>query len=229
MNISIGGMRVVTDSGVQNTIFDYGDFHLEFNVTNSGNLTLLSDESVDFNGIVSTLNRIEITPSFIYAYMCINYENQKGWYPETYLDLDSQKIYADPILTFRTDLKNIDLSNWFSQFTTTRCYRFAFPAQHRALAGSSSVEATIVLEKMEINSLDAATQNDCEFVKIEIHKKYPDLDFLCQIDNRAGGYGVLVIITKSPAGMDLVEAQKIAEQGFVSSKDGPWAFSFLAP
>jgi len=229
MDIIVGGMQVVTDNGAQNAISDYGNFHLEFNVMNNGDLTLEPNEYINFNEVISTLNRIEITPSFMYAYMCINYENQKGWYPEAYLALEGHKIYADPILTFRTDLKNIDLSNWFNQFTSNRCYRFTFPMKYSIHARNNLVEATVALERVKINLLDAATQNDCEFVKTEVQKKYPDLDFICQIDNRDGGYGVLVSIMKTPTGMELVEAQKIAEQGFVSSKDGPWAFSLLLP
>lgn len=229
IDIIVGGMSVVAENGARTTISDYGNFYFNFKVMNNGNLTLESNESVNLNELIATLNRTEINPSFVNAYICIHYENQKGWYPKAYLLFEGNKIYADPNLTFRTDLKKIDLSNWFNQFTTNRCYRLTFPIKYKFNTENNPIKATVVLEKMEINLLDAVTQNDCDFVKTEIQKKYPGLDFLCQIDDRDGGYGVLVNILTTPAGMDLIEAQKIAEQGFVSSKDGPWIFSLLLP
>jgi len=229
IEIIIGGMQVVTDNGDQAIIPNYGNFHFDRKLINNGNLTLTSSENVNFNGLTATLNRLEINSQLVNAYICITYDNQKGWYPEAYLLIGEEKIYADPILTFRTDLKNIDLSNWLNQFTIKRCYRLTFFSRSDSFIKNNSAAITIALEKLEINILDAATQDDCNAVKIKVHKNYPNLDFLCQIDDRDGGYGVLVNVTKIPTGMSLADAQKISEQAFINSVDGPWSFSLSLP
>lgn len=229
INITIGGMQVSTEDGIQLGIPNYGKFHFTRRVINNGNLTLMPNENISLNGLTTTLNRIEINPQSMNSYMCINYDNQKGWYPQAYLLIEGEKIYADPTLIFRTDFKDIDTSNWFNQFSLKRCYRFTFFSDNGSFTKNASTKITISLEKLEINILDAATQEDCDIIKNKVQKKYPELDFLCQIDDRDGGYGVLVNIIKTPVGMSLSDAQEICEQEFISSINGPWSFSFLLP
>ena len=229
INIAVGGMKISTEDGIQLSIPNYGNFHFTRRVISNENLTLMPNENLILKGLTVTLNRIEINPQSLNSYMCINYNNQKGWYPQVYLLIEGEKIYADPTLIFRTDFKDIDTSDWFDQFSLKRCYRFTFFPENGSFTEISSSKITISLEKLEINILDAATQEDCNNVRNKVQKKYPELDFLCQIDDRDGGYGVLVNITKMPSGMNLADAQKICEQEFISSIYGPWSFSFLMP
>lgn len=229
IDISVGGMPVFSDTGGTANILDYGDFHLEHKIQSNGNLTFNPDERVSKNGLTATLDRVEINPSFVNTHMCIDYENQKEWYPESSLQLNGQRMDADALLTFRTDLQNIDLSNWFNQFTSHRCFRFTFPTGDYAILDSLPAQITITLDQMTIDILQAATQDDCIAVKNKVQQSYPDLDFTCQIDSRDGGYGVLISILRTPAGMTQVDAQKIAEEGFLSVVQGPWSFSLEVP
>ncbi len=100
-------------------------FHFQHTVLNNGNLTIEHDESVEKNGIRIRMNRIEINPSFVNAFMCFGYENYKGWYPELTLRFKNKKINAEPFLRFRTD--DVDWTNRSDIFTSLRCYRIGFP------------------------------------------------------------------------------------------------------
>lgn len=85
------------------------------------------------------------------------------------------------------------------------------------------------MDKLTIDIMQAATQEDCALIKKSIQQSYPDLDFTCLIDDRHGGYGILVNILQTPAGMSQSDAQKIAESGFLIDIEGPWEFSITLP
>ncbi|MGC1377367.1 MAG: hypothetical protein WA821_14140 [Anaerolineales bacterium] len=230
LDVFIGGMDIHSENGDAVTIPDAGRFHFDFTVPTDGKLTLNPVQTLSRDGLSVTLNRVEVNPSFVNAFMCIEYAIKKGWYPDAAVSIDGKKIHADPVLTFRTDFKNSDPPNWFDQFTTSRCFRFPFLINAGMRKVNTPMEMTVSLESMKINIMDAATQDDCAAIRAKTQKTYPDLDFVCEIGGgRPGEYGILIKITKTPAGMSTDDAQKIAQDGFVSVINGPWDFHLQLP
>ena len=228
VDISIGGMFTTTSNGTRADILDYGIFHFQHKVLNNGNLTIEHDESIEKDGITIRMNRIEINPSFVNAYMCFSYENHKGWNPELSLSFRDNKVNAEPLLQFRTD--DVDWTNWSDMFTSHRCYRFGFPTKRFEILSDLPGQVKVRVENMTIDALRAANQDDCDNAREKVQQSYPDLDFNCFIKNsNDGGYGVFLDIKKIPDGMERIDAQIIAEEGFVNTVNGPWDFFVPIP
>lgn len=228
VDISVGGMFTTTSNGIRADIPDYGVFHFQHKVLNNGNLTIEHDESIEKNGITIQMNRIEINPSIVNAYICINYENHKGWHPKLSLSFRDNKVNAEPLFKFRTDLA--DRATRSETFTSHRCYRFGMSTDKFEILSNLPDQVKITVENITTDALEAATQDDCDDAREKVQKSYPDLDFNCFIkDSDDGGYGVFLDIEKIPDGMERIDAQIIAEAGFVNTVNGPWDFSIPIP
>jgi hypothetical protein len=229
-DIAVGGLPLINENGERANMPDYGVFHFQYTIQNNGGLTIANPEKVTKDGVAITMNRVEINPSFLSAYICLDYENFKEWYLEASLNFRGYKVNSNPVLTFRTDIKDIDLSNWFNQFTPHRCFRLVFPINKFQVLSNLPLEAIVTVEKITVNALPAATQDDCDDVREKVQQVYPDLNFVCEFGNRDESYHELLVkVTKKPAGMDTIEAQQIVEEGFLSVIEGPWSFPILAP
>lgn len=228
VDISVGGMFTTTSNGIRADIPDYGVFHFQQKVPNNGNLTIEHEESVEKDGITIQMHRIEINPSIINAYMCFSYENLKGWHPELSLSFRDKKIKAEPLSIFRTDLAYGATRS--ETFTSHRCYRFGMPTDRFEILSNLPDQIKITVENITTDALEAATQDDCDDAREKVQQSYSDLDFNCFIENTDdGGYGVFLDIINVPNGMERIDAQIIAEEGFVDVVNGPWDFSIPIP
>ncbi len=230
IDISIGGVLVTTDTGINASLPDYGVFHFQKTVLNNGDLTIEKNESITRDDMTITLSRVEINPYLVNAYLCMDYENQKMWYPEIFIQPNNSGINILPIRDFRTDMNLEDLTNWFEQFTNHRCFRYTFPLERFASPSNSLNRAKIVVEKVTVDALQAMSEDDCNTARERVQQSYPDLDFTCLLNDRGdGGYGVFLDIVKIPDGMERFEAQTIAEESFVNFINGPWTFLLSFP
>ena len=230
VDILIGGMPVFSDQLGITHVPTYEIFHFQQAVAKGDNLTIKKLETALNNGVEITMDRIEFNPSFINAYMCIDYENNKEWYPEVLLNIRENEIKADPYLVFRTDIQDIDFSDWNNQFTSHRCFRFGFPTDRFEFLSSLPDQTTVMVEKITIDSLKAVTENDCIEAREKAQQTYPELDFSCRFGNRDESYHeISVDIAQKPEGMSPTDAQQIARESFFDVISGPWNFSIPLP
>ena len=177
-----------------------------------------------------TLNRLVINPTVTDSFLCISYDNHKGWYPDMTLTWEGNIYKADEMSTNRMDVYHKSFPTFMSQFTTERCYRYSFFLSYRANSGNQTPRQMVVsLNKMVVNAMDALTQDDCnESLKAAQHS-YPELDFSCDINTSEEQSAVGININELPSGMDQSTALGIAEEGFKSIVEGPFNFMVSVP
>lgn len=190
-------------------------------------MTIEPNVSLENPGVIATLQGIEINPSFTTANLCLQLEDNHGWYPEISIIADNKNILANPDLTLWT---NYDPSvDWYDSFTSFRCYKFTFPI---TLIENSTIKAkdiSILLSNIVINYTDALTQEECSEIRNKVQSTNPELDFICHIDNRGDGYGFGLEIIKTPQGMSNETSYQIVEDSFKKNISGLWEFHIEVP
>lgn len=230
LSIDLGGFSIYTKDGTMKEFPNNGPFTFYFEVPITGSLTLNPNMTQSKNGVVVTLDRLVINPSVTDSFLCILYDNHKGWYPDMTLTWEGTTYKADETSIFRMDIYHKSFSTYLSQFTTERCYRYSFFLTYKENSSDQSPRQMVVsLNKMTINAMDALTQEDCNKSLKAAQLNYPELDFSCNIDISDQGLGVGININKLPPGIDQSTAIGIAEEGFKSIVEGPFNFIVIVP
>ena len=218
-------------NGAMTTVFPYvGPFTFHFEIPISGSLTIDTNLTQSNNGMVVTLSRMVISPTVTDAFLCISYDNHKGWYPDISISWEGSTYKTDETLIYRMDVYHKSFPTYMDQFTTERCYRYSFFLPYQANANNQLRRQMVLsLHKMVINAMDALTQDDCRESLEAAQRTYPELDFSCNIDTSEQGYSVGININKLPPGMDYSTAIGIADDGFISVVDGPINFIINVP
>jgi hypothetical protein len=231
-DIYLGGFDLYSKDGTKTVrLPDTGPLEFNYSVPITGSLTLDPGQTTSKNGVTVKLNRLAINPTFTNVYLCISYDNNKGWYPDLNLTWDGLTIKPGDSTTFRTDVYQQTFPTYLSQFTSERCFRYSFFFPYQTAEINHTTRKIVVsMNSMTINAMDAATQNDCLEALKAVQQKYPELDFNCDINNSdPSAYGFIIRIIKAPAGMNESLAQKIAEDAFKKVVAGPWQFTVDVP
>lgn len=231
LSIDLGGFEIYTQNGVMKEFPKIGPFTFHFDVPITSSLTLDPNVTQSKNGMTVTLNRLAINPTVTDVYLCISYDNHKGWYPDITLDWEGKTYKADETASARMDVYHKTFPTYMSQFTTERCYRYSFFLPYQENPSESSPRQMVVsLNKMIINAMDALSQEDCTASLQEVQRIYPGLDFSCDIDNSdPQTFSVGININKTPPGMDLSTAYQIAGESLKNIVEGPFTFTVSVP
>ena len=230
LDIDLGGFDIFSTNGPTQVFPYFGPYTFNFEIPIIGSLTLEPDLIQSKNGMVVTLSRLVINPAVTDAFLCISYDNHKGWYPDMTLTWQGITYSADETSIKRTDIYHKTFPTYISQFTTERCYRYSFFLPYQANSMDQSPRQMIIsLKKMLIDATDALTQEDCSEALKAAQLSYPDLVFSCDIDTSDYGIGVGFNIDKLPAGMDFGTAVGIANESLKSMVDGPFDFVVSVP
>ncbi len=231
LSIDLGGFGIYTKNGVMKEFPANGPFVFHFDVPIIGSLTLDSKITQSKNGMTVTLNRLAINPTLTNAYLCISYDNHKGWYPDITLTWEGKIYQADETATARMDVYHKTFPTFMSQFTTERCYRYSFFVPYQINPSvPSSQQMSITINKMTINAMDALSQDDCAATRKKVQRSYPELNFSCNIDTSdPQGLAAGLNIDNLPLGMDRSTAYGIIEEDFKSIVEGPFIFTVNVP
>lgn len=232
LSIDLGGFEIYTPNGLMKEFPKSGPFTFHFDVPITSSLTLDPNMTQSKNGMTVTLNRLAITPTVTDAYLCISYENHKGWHPDITLTWEDKVYKADEIDSARMDVYHKTFTTYMSQFTAERCYRYSFfvPYDQEKPGAPSQRQMVVTLNKLVINAMDALSQEDCAASLQQVQRIYPELDFSCNINNSdPQGLAAGININKTPSGMDLSTAYQIAEESFKSVVEGPFTFALNVP
>jgi hypothetical protein len=225
--ISLGNFEIFSESGQQTILPDFGTYKFDLIFSSSEQLTIESNLILEDSGVTATLQRVEINPSLTTANLCLQLEDNHGWYPEISILADNRNILANADLTLWI---NYDPTvGWYNSFTSFRCYKFTFPIRLIENSTIKAKEISILLSNIIINYTDALTQEECTEIRNRVQSTNPDLDFICHIDNRGDGYGFGLEIIETPQGMSNEAAYKIVEDSFKKSISGNWLFSVHLP
>jgi hypothetical protein len=232
LSIELGGFDIYTQNGAMQEFPKIGLFTFHLDVPITGSLTLDPNLTQRKNGMDVTLNRLAINPTLTDAYLCISYDNHKGWYPEMKLTWEGRTYQADETAWARMDVYHKTFTTYMNQFTTERCYRYSFFLPYQANPSDPSLRQMVIsLNRMTINAMDALSQEECNASLQEVQRSYPGLDFSCNINSSdPQGFGPAGIsINKRPPGMEQSNAYKIAEESFKSIVEGPFTFTVSVP
>ncbi len=232
LSIDLGGFDIYTQNGTMKEFPKYEPFTFYFDVPITSSLTLDPNLTQSKNGMEVTLTRLAINPTLTDAYLCISYDNHKGWYPEMTLTWEGKTYKADETSWARMDVYHKSFPTFMSQFTSERCYRYSFFLPYQANPGDPSPRQMVVsLNKVTINAMDALSQEECSASLQEVQRSYPGLDFSCNIHTSdIQGFGPSGIsINKMPPEMDQSTAYEIAEKSFKSIVEGPFIFTVNIP
>lgn len=225
--VSLGDFEIFSESGQQTILPNFGTYTFDLVFSSIEQLTIEPNLISENSGVIATLQRVEINPSFTTANLCLQLEDNHGWYPEISILADNKSIPANAELTIWT---NYDSSlDWYESFSAFRCYRFTFPAKLIENSILQTDKIDILLSNIVINYKDAMTQEECTEIRNKIQAVTPDLDFVCHIDYRGDGYGFGLEITKIPQGMSNEIAYQVVEDSFKKSISGNWLFSINLP
>ncbi len=227
MTVSLGNFELYSDDGQKILLPDFGKYIFDLSLPIQNDFTINLNEVVEISRVEATLRRVEINPTITTANLCIQYEDHHGWYPELSVVANDENILAISELTRWTNYDpNTD---WYDSFTSFRCYKFTFPVNLIANSVLQAKKIDISLNNLEINFMDAVTQDECAAIQHEIQTRNPGLNFICHIDYRGNGYGFSFEITNVPFGITVEHAQEIVEDGFRETITGPWTFSIELP
>lgn len=219
-DVAVGGMTLYTENGVTLQYPQSGVFSFDLNTDTAGQWTIEEPQVADVNKINITLHKLELNPSLVDAYLCVDFENDKEWIPKASLSVgnDQEKLEA---------YEQLDpAGNPVLELTPTRCFRLTFPLQKKLQSGD---RLTIQMPGLIIDAFNVMTEEDCANALQHIQQKYPEINFVCYFDNRGGGRGGGFEVISRPSAMNDDQVFELFRSELQSEVVGPWNFSITVP
>jgi len=228
-----GGELIVMVSNDQVNFTSFAEYHFKLDLPIYPAVVIEPIQKVSANGIEMILQRVKITPSFTYAYICFNKPTTgdfSDWQVAYANDTRSpqlkigagQTTMSTGMLIFDSDLGDIGKGpepGWVTPIKIGRCMKLGFPVGHR----DKTETLTLTIPALEKSVPEVIPDADVKRAQ-EILKAQGIVMTYATVTGNGGGGSTWLFPTK-PAGMTDTEAyQKFIDAlGYVHP--GPWVFS----
>lgn len=229
--IKIGGFDVYSKQGERISVPVIGPYLFELGGSVSKGLSIFPNLSSEIGGMGVSLDRVIVNPNVTYAWLCFNYDNRKGWYPDLEILYEGHSYAAVENEIWREGIDMEDFPTYISQFTTERCFRYSFLIPYEESMSDNAPRAMIIrLKRVDINALDALTKDDCFRTLFKIQATIPGLSFSCILDEPdPKKYSYRLKIEDMPEGMDETQAYQVITAAFTETLEGPIDFIITVP
>jgi hypothetical protein len=205
------------------------EFHFDLDLPLYPAKVLEVMQRVNVDGVEMLLQKVTVTPSFTYAYICYNKPGAgdfSDWgvaYVGTSLRIgEDESTMNTQMLLFDSDIGDPGKGpeyGWKSPITTGRCVKIGFPVGHH----NRLETLTLTIPQLEQSIPEVIPDADVRQAQEQLKREGIEIEYVTFTGNGGGGGGP--VIKKKPEGMtDEAAYQRFIEAlGYVYK--GPWVFT----
>jgi hypothetical protein len=186
-------------------------------------------QRVDAGGVEMLLQRVSMTPSFTYAYLCFdkpttgNFSDWQVPYQATSLKIGADETsMSTQRLMFDSDIGDLGKGpeiGWKAPITAGRCTKIGFPVGHHGRLET----LVLTIPQLEQSIPEVVPDEAVKQAREQLKQEGIEIEYVTFTGNGGGGGGP--VIKKKPEGMTDDEAYRrfIEALGYVYK--GPWVFN----